>query len=246
MLASFDLEIWKQLPAGETDWKKHLPLGISCAAIRCENGQEYIFQSPPDRPMNEQEVGQIISRLLSVCQTHDIVTWNGLSFDWHMLQLEAPRDLKVAPPLLAYKHIDLMFMVMCYKGHYLSLAKAADGMKVFRKLDTVKLSNGQEVHIKGELAPMYWQRGETYAVLEYLRGDVKATLEVAKAVREGGYLRWRSDSMRPHFISTDLMTVEQCLSIPRPDTAWMGATAPKREDAYQWAVEYWQLPEENS
>jgi hypothetical protein len=147
---------------------------------------------------------------------------------------------------LAYKHIDLMFMVMCYKGHYLSLAKAADGMKVFRKLDTVKLSNGQEVHIKGELAPMYWQRGETNAVLEYLRGDVKATLEVAKAVRESGCLRWRSDSGRPNFVSTDLMTVEQCLSIPRPDTAWMGAAAPQREDAYKWAVDYWQLPEESN
>lgn len=237
-LAALDLEIWKIIPEEETDWAKHEPLGISCLAVLCEGGLEYVFQSPPNRPMTKEEVDHMMTQIADISLSHDIVTWNGLSFDWRVLCNEGLEDARPNVARLARNHIDLMFIVLCRKGHYLSLAKAAEGMKVSRKIDSVKLTTGEDVHITGAEAPVYWQRGETKAILEYLRGDVRATLEVAMAIRDQGYLRWLSNSGRNQSVSTGLHTVAECLDLPRPDTSWM-SSAPVREDSYKWAMPYW-------
>lgn len=234
--AAFDIEIAKELPEGETDWRKHAPLGISCAAIarRGENGQfeTEFFHAPGS--LGFGDVAGLVLRLHDLALAgYTILTWNGCGFDFQVLAQESGFDRICGE--IALNHVDLMLEVTFRKGHYLGLDKALAGAGIEGKLHNVALKDGTLISdMGGAKAPEYWAAGEYDAVLAYLRRDVESLLELAEWIDQNKAIRWRSSSNKPQAVQVArFSTVEQLFRLPEPDTSWMD-NPPKRAQFVEW------------
>jgi hypothetical protein len=250
-LAAFDLEIAKELPEGETDWKAHRPLGISCAAfafspVRMIEDEEIFIsqffgldnkQPIPLRPkMTQDEAAGMVRNMFDrVEDGYTFVTVNGLAFDFEVLAEESGLYAECAYLALNH-HCDLMLMSVCRLGWRTGLDAFAKGAGVESKLKSVTLSDGRVLEgMNGAKAPEMWAAGEYDAVLAYLKQDVKATLETAVKAIERGRLAWRSGSGKPYHVAVNgrLPTVAEMLAWPRPDVPWMD-TPPDPDAMAAW------------
>lgn len=221
---AFDLEIHKQLPDGENDWKRYWPLGITCAALAYDGGIE-TYSSQDAGPMKADCTEWIVTRLTYAIEDgYTIVTWNGLQFDFHVLASECGGGWLKNCHHLAMKHLDLMFLFFCHRGHFLGLDAAARGAGLPGKPDG----------IDGAKAPELWAAGDYDTVLSYLRGDVTMTLALAQEIEKNGFYRWVSRSGRDTIVSVDrLLTVNEANELPLPDTSWMTDPYP-RQRFFDW------------
>jgi hypothetical protein len=232
-IASFDLEIAKEIPEG-VDWKTIAPLGISCAALHvdeCDPTPEFFWSVPQ---LDQEHAENLVFRLQVLeNQGYKIVTWNGCGFDFAVLAQESGMVKECAD--LAMNHVDLMLCVTFQKGYYLGLNKAAVGMGLAGKTHEVTLSTGQTItEMGGALAPQMWQSGETEAVLTYLAGDVLQTNELAHAIENHQSIRWTSNSGKFQFCPIQkLYTVKELFDLPKPDTSWMSKPV-TRESFIEW------------
>lgn len=224
---SFDLEIAKQLPEGETDWNRHRPLGITCAAVAYDGGVE-VYSSADREPMKPHALKWLIKRLdYATREDYTIVTWNGLQFDFDVLCEEAWTGWQKDCIRLALDHLDLMFLFFCHRGHFLGLDAAARGAGL----------PGKPEGISGAKAPELWAAGDFDTVLSYLRNDVLMTLALAQEIEKNGFYRWTSRAGKPNTLSIDqLLTVEEANQLPMPDTAWMTDPYP-RSRFFDWMQE---------
>lgn len=222
---SFDLEIAKQLPEGETDWNRHRPLGITCAAVAYDGGVE-VYSSGDREPMKPSALKWLINRLqIAHDQGHTIVGWNSLQFDFDVLAESTESSSSFEDCCrLALDHLDLMFLFFCHRGHFLGLDAAARGAGL----------PGKPEGISGAKAPELWAAGDFDTVLSYLRNDVQMTLALAQEIEKNGFYRWTSRAGKPNTISIDqLLTVEEANQLPMPDTAWMTDPYP-RSRFFDW------------
>lgn len=244
-LVAFDLEIAKVLPEGETDWGKHRPLGISCAAMLStgENPSvddwEFIWQGQPK--LSQDACRDIVEKMLwLVDRGHTVVTVNGLSFDFQILAEESGLWLQCADVALNH-HCDLMFMSVCDKGWRTGLDAFARGAGIESKLKQVVLKDGRVLEgMDGAKAPELWAAGEHEAVLSYLKQDVVATLGVAETAVAHKRLSWTSSAGRDWFVRLNLdgtlPTVREMLAWPRRDTSWMD-DPPDPDEMAGWIME---------
>jgi len=222
--AAFDIEIAKQVTG--SNWKEQRPLGISAAALAHDHDQITTWSAPERLSRNQcrQIVNDLLDRTGAGCR---LVTWNGAGFDFDILAEESGM-WKQCKHLCLY-HVDLMAIVVCLRGHYLSLTKAAKGAGIEDKLHSVTLTDGSTLtDMDGSKAPELWAAGEYGAVLAYLEQDVRSTLQLAKAIARQGCVRWISSKRRPNTIEIPhLYTVAKLLhiepSIPRP--TWISEPA---------------------
>lgn len=266
-LASFDLEIAKELPdqqcpvclsentktmgnltmcqeCGElaeshkfrSDWKNHRPLGITCAAVEFSypliRGEKTIFYHQPVQMKSDLYI-LIHDLTLAVANGYKIVTWNGLSFDFDVLAEESGMYKECAE--LALNSIDLMFIVVTLRGHFLGLDKAAKGAGIQGKLHDVTLSNGQKLDdMSGGKAPGLWKAGEYKAVLDYLADDVRSTLELAEWIEKNQMIRWISErGYEQKIYVPKLYTVRECLELDPVLPDWV--TNPvERKSMMEW------------
>lgn len=267
-LASFDLEIAKELPdkqcpscqsenvlvnnkdamckdCGKTgnihefrsDWKNHRPLGITCAALmRHKSLTVDLWKNAPlifwdDRRSNPSEIVMGLTDFANA--GYQIVTWNGLSFDFDVLAEESGMYKECAE--LALNHVDLMFIVVTLRGHFLGLDKAAKGANIQGKLHDVTLSNGQKLDdMSGGKAPGLWKAGEYKAVLDYLGDDVRSTLELAEWIQKNKMIRWISErGYEQKIYVPKLYTVRECLELNPVLPRWV--TEPvERKSMMEW------------
>ena len=239
---AFDLEIAEELPEGCEDWKAHRPLGISCAVT--------LAVSPGGREEQrwhgaEQADGRLAGRMTpSECRGlalylldmaskgYQIVTWNGLGFDFDVLAEEvADPVMWLALRNLALVHVDPAFQMLCEKGFMCGLEAAGKGLGVGKKFE--------DVH--GADAPILWmqERDDQDRVLDYCAQDVALTAAVHDEIVKRRYLTWIkkdgrvSSPWRPTFytqgeLTADrLLTVTEALALPIPDTSWMDKPWPR-------------------
>jgi hypothetical protein len=225
------------------DMLVHRP-GIACAALAREGDPQAIVLSDPAvtpelfDPATKTMTGDGATRVLlalgaAVDRGDTIVTWNGAGFDFRLLADETGRYAECAR--LARTSVDMMFQVLCDRGHPLSLDSALRGAGLPSKVDQIALRNGQVVHIAGSDAPCLWQEEEYAAVMQYCAADAERTLALAVACQRSRRLVWISQKGRPNemYLRTGWLTVEQCLALPLPDTSWM--TRPmSRHDVLAW------------
>ena len=229
---AFDIEIAKDIPDEERDWMALAPLGIACVALmrhgesepllRFNPRQHQDYYEPTTSAMNRQALDLVIDELVALADRGDtLVTWNGTSFDFQVLALESGRRKDCAR--LALASIDMMFWLVCQRGHPLALDTALAGMGLGSKLHEVELAGGGKTVINGKEAPRLWRAGEFEAVLTYCGGDVRRTLELSLECQRQQKLRWISrrgaQSIVP--LGTRWPTVRECLELPVPDTSWM-------------------------
>ena len=231
--AAFDLETAGEIPEG-SDWQEHRPLGITCAALYAPELGEPVtwYGAAPDGEiadtMNREELALMV-RQLETLQSHrgfTIVTWNGLGFDFNVLAEESGMNAECRG--LALEHVDMMFHVLCKRGHPLGLETAAQGMKV----------EGKTPGMDGEKAVRMWREGQREEVVDYCAQDTRCTLEVAMACEEKRSLRWTSRAGRDQSMAmrAGWLTVRQALKLPESNTGWMTDPIP-RERFTEWLAE---------
>lgn len=222
-LIAFDIEIAKNFPDGEQDWKHYRPLGISCAATIVAGEAATLWYGKTSDggyapQMSRAETQELVNYLQDQAAIGGtILTWNGLGFDFDILAEES--GMKPACAQLALQHIDMMFHVFCLKGFPLGLDKAALGMGLA----------GKTPGITGDMAPKMWQAGQYQQVLEYVEQDVQTVIDLWFAVDGLRQLKWTSNRGYPQRLSlpNGWVTVERALSLPMPDTSWMSNPWPR-------------------
>ena len=240
---AFDLEIAREIPEGKiSDWH----LGITCAAT-FDSKPRVWFPKPdvgdrvpyPDC-MSVRECCALLQYLVEQSAAgYDIVTWNGMGFDFRVLAAECHLDLIDWDNLvdLAWGHIDIAFNMLCDRGFMAGLNKATKGMGL----------SGKKEGMSGALAPAMWQEGRVVQekVLEYVAQDAQATAELYQAIIAARSMTWITmkgvQSNRPWepAIITDLggqrlMTVTEANNLRQPNTSWMDKPR-KRSEFTSWA-----------
>jgi hypothetical protein len=223
---AFDIEIAHELPEGESDWKAHRPLGITCAATLAGDTNELLLwhgladdNRPADR-MNRSDMVQLVEHLLTKARDgYTILTWNGLGFDFDILAEESGMLAECKQLAFEMDHVDMMFHVFCQLGYPVGLDRAAKGMGLA----------GKPEGMNGALAPYLWAAGKHQQVLDYVAQDVRTTLELAHASEERGHLRWitRRGSGKTMALPSGWLTVRKALTLPEPDTSWMSNPWPR-------------------
>lgn len=209
---AFDIEIFKSIPEGVTDWKGLRPLGISCAAaIATGDEKTTLWRSAGDGPMTVAECRTMLAHLAGMhAKGYRLLTWNGLSFVFDVLAEESQMHQLCAD--LAMSHIDMMFHFFCLKGFPVGLNACAKGCGL----------PGKTEGMDGAKAPELWAAGEYEKVLEYVGQDVITTLAVAEAVERQKGFEWTAKSGRRNSIRiNEWKPVKECLELPEPDNSWM-------------------------
>jgi len=241
---AFDIETTKLIPEGDK-WRSHYPLGVSCAATMTEDGEAILWhgqRESADRglyplSMTPREIRSLVSYLFREYRDHQRIpiTWNGLGFDFDVLSYECEAPLSSSfCRFLAVSHIDIAFQMLCEKGFMIGLNAAAKGLKVPGKLEGMK----------GNKAPVMWagELIEQERVLQYVRQDVIALVNVYEEIMAGGQLPWISKKGRwnkwiPTMVKRQerarLLTVGEAITLPEPDTSWMTSKMP-RSQFYGW------------
>ena len=236
-LASFDLEIEKELPDNFDRWEDFAPLGITCAAVALSESKNVTYWS--DRPkLSKEQCIKLVHDLQTIVKKgYSLLAWNGAGFDFHVLAQES--GLYEECGELALNHIDMMLLVTFEKGWYLSLQKALTGADLEGKLKSVTLSDGTELNdMEGAKAPRLWASGEHEAVLAYLKNDVIQPLKLADDIQRTGSIRWRSNNGKAQIAKVGrLRTVLESFEIPEPDVSWM-KNPPTREQFVSWIPNY--------
>ena len=220
--ASFDVETDAPAPEGQPLSADNAPR-ITCAAAALQDRPEPIIwhapidQDIPPPPLNPRQTDTMLSELAEIARTHTLVTWNGTSFDLHLLALLTGRHEDCSSIALA--HVDMMFHIFAHKGWPVSLQTLAQGMNL----------SGKSQDLSGRDAPDLWRQGDHRRVIEYCAQDAQATLEIAAAGAALPYLSWQSRSGRVQTLTMPAgwLTVAQAMNVPEPDTSWMTSPIPR-------------------
>ncbi len=226
---AFDIETAKVLPEGVSDLLAHRPLGIACAAaVFSDSGATMTWHGKaggqPSASMSQAEAREMVTDLgRFVRDGYTLLSWNGLSFDWNILAEESGRPDECAE--LALQHVDMMFHAVCQLGHFVSLAKAAEGLGL----------PGKTEGMSGQNAPILWAEGRHAQVLEYNVQDARLTLAVAVEAERRRELAWktRKGTLGRMPIPKGWLNVQEAQGLALPDTSWM-ADPPRRERFTVW------------
>lgn len=227
---AFDLETAKVLPETVTDLFAHRPVGIACAAaVAADRRNPFVWhggasRERPSPRLSKSEASQLIQDLANmVADGYTILTWNGLGFDFDVLQEES--GLRRQCATLALGHVDMMFHLLCLLGHFVALDRAAQGMRI----------SGKFRGMKGSAAPVLWAQGRSREVLDYNVQDALVLLELATACEYRGALEWvtRRGGTRLGPLPEGWLKVCDARALPEPDTSWM-SDPPRRENSYRW------------
>lgn len=261
-IVAFDIEIATTVPE-RGDWHALRPLGITCAAtavqLSLDNSSvlpwipgdpgdltEILDDVPYDARMSPFNC-RVLADYLLMCQSDGllVVSWNGLGFDFQVLLEECgpdyPRRRELAQ--LALDHVDPAFAFLCGKGFMVGLAATSKGMGL----------PGKTEGMSGALAPAMWREGREAQdkVVEYVKQDAQATLDLYNAITEDRKLTWvtrqgRYSNWSPRFQSYTiganahrrLLTCTESLKLPMPDTSWMANNSMwARERFHGWATD---------
>jgi len=239
----FDLEIAAEFP--DEGIPLDSDLGITCASTVTSDGEVITWPSPRDMMLQmvdamyparlSREQGAVIVGRLMYYANHgyQIVTWNGLGFDFPLLAKECNWLFTSTIKALAANHIDIGFQMLCEKGFMCGLNAAAKGMKL----------SGKTEGMHGDLAPAMWKesREAQDKILEYVIQDSRTTGEVYQAiVDQGGSLVWITKkgyptrrawfpTLRGNQYGVRLLKVAEAMELSLPDTSWMDDPWPREK-----------------
>ncbi|MBM3994774.1 MAG: hypothetical protein FJ303_11565 [Planctomycetes bacterium] len=226
---AFDIETAKQTPGDFSNWRKHRPLGICCAATCASDGEPVLWHSKsaggaPAGKMAPGDTRLLLDHLLAMAEAgYTLVTWNGAGFDFDILAEESGGHTECTG--LVHDHVDMMFHVVCLLGFPIGMDKVAEGMSLARK------AGG----LSGSDAPALWAKGCHDQVLDYVAQDVRMTLEIAATGDRKNAFSWitQKGMRRTQALPGGWKPVRAAMTLPLPDTSWM-KTPIRREDFLAW------------
>lgn len=212
--AAFDVEL---ATAGERPDGSDGPIAVACAAVLTDDMPRPVlwYGTAPrrDKPwphLSHVEVRRLLNYLRELSgRGYTLVTWNSMGFDWDLLASES-QDRSMCRQL-ALRHVDMMFHIVCVRGHRLSLSRAAHGMQVA----------GRNTQVGGTESQRMWAQGQHLSALGQLSQDVRITLDLADKCEQLQELRWEAHSGRPASLKLPQgwLTVEEAREIPPPDVS---------------------------
>ena len=242
---AFDLETAKAAPE---DRQGDYDLGVTCIGcviVDSDERQERTWKGNEElgcysKKMDNWPINDFINWLgIKSRSGFDIVSWNGMGFDFRVLaqglELEQYDNLID----LALGSIDPFYQMLCEKGFGIGLDTAAKGLGLVGKTEGMDGLKAVEMWCES--------REAQESVLEYVLQDARTTADVYEGMVKSGKLPWTSKSGRPNrwFIAERtpfcLLTVKEATALPVPDTSWMSKPW-KRSDFYGWTG--W-VPEES-
>lgn len=215
---AFDIETANLLPA-DADLDRFGPLDISVAAALAESGASKLFHSmaagKPAPKLDRETAQQLLQWLRQQQQAGArLVAWNGVSFDLQMIG-HAAGNLELAAEV-ALDCFDPMLQFFYRRGFPVGLQAVASGMG----LELKKSMSGAD-------APEQWAQGNYQQVIEYVQGDCRITLEVARAIERAREVRWltkRGTYSSERFSA--LLRTREVIAGPLPDQSWMDTPIP--------------------
>lgn len=229
---AFDIETAKDVPGDFSQWRKHRPLGIICAATCAADAEPKLWHSQtaagqPASRMTQADVRELVSYLgVMASQGYTVLTWNGASFDFDVVAEESGALAECRA--CAHDHVDMMFHLVCQMGFGVKLQKAAEGLGL----------EGKAGGMSGSEAPKLWAAGDYAKVLAYVAQDVRLALQVALECEKRKEFAWitakGSRSTKP--LVGGWKTVREALQMPLPDTSWMTTKGMSREDCLAWML----------
>ena len=217
----------------QNEWDNRPPVNIACAAIVLSDHDNPLVHTnkQPDGQINDHltkpQTEDFIRHLLHIRdEGYDLVSWNGTSFDLQTIADVTEMHDQCAD--LAVDHYDVMFQIFCSIGWPVSLNATALGMGIDHE------------HTSPADLNEAWKDPErrTEVIHQAIR-DAKATIEIAQRAQSTGRLSWYSKSGKLFQLEIEngLLTVDEALTIPEPDTSWM--TDPlSRWHFIKWLPEY--------
>jgi len=206
-------------------------VGITCAAtLTSDTGELNHWYTPANGALPADQMGRVDAlRLLKylaamVVNGYTILTWNGLKFDFRVLA-EGSGMFDGCKELALGCHVDMMFQIVCLRGHRLGLDVAAKGMGLPGKLEGMD----------GDEAAQLWAEGERETVLDYVAQDVRTTMELGRTCEKLGFLKWTSrGGNQVKMPLSSWLTVSEALSLPErakrsEHTMWLAAHRPQSE-----------------
>ena len=227
---AFDIETSKVFQDETSDWKRHRPLGISCAATLTNDGEPRLWHGAEQadgklsQQMAQAECLALAEHLLGLqSEGYLVITWNGLGFDFDILNEECRGGISLdRMRSAALAQVDMAFHMFCERGFMISLDAAAKGMGLAGKTEGMR----------GDIAPVYWAQGRAKQdeVLDYVTQDVRTTAQLYDRVSEQGELCWTSRTGRPSYWrprGRRVLTAGEALKLPEPDNSWMSNPWPR-------------------
>ena len=234
-IIGFDLETAKLLDI-EAGLGGQLPMGITCAVVHAKEDETVVWKPPIgfskparlDRALPKSRCIQMAEWLCEASFNGDVIaTINGAGFDFRVLWGEIEGAFPVKPfAEMVMRHVDLGFTMLCQLGYMAGLNAMGNGMGLGGKMEG----------LGGVLAVEKWNTDidTQREIIDYCARDAQLTGQVARAVVEKKRIVWITKAGAARDMPLEkLLTVEESLTLPLPDTSWM--TAPrKREDYVGW------------
>lgn len=224
---SFDIETYK-ITDDDIDLFDQRPLGVACAATICSGDEKpVLWHGELGKKMSQPCLTEMIRYLEERLDRGFVpLTFNGLWFEFNILHEEA--DLFEECKRLAMEQVDIMFQFFCLKGFRVGLDPCLVAMGFPGKSAS---------DMTGADAPKVW-RTNPEKVLHYVGQDVIQPLQLAEKVEKKRSLTWRKRNGNYGNVPIDRWrTVEECLTLPLPDTSWMNDPQ-TRESFFSWIDEY--------
>ena len=225
---AFDIETAKPVPEGPNPDRWHL--GIVCAAtLACDQTDPEIWyektaDGKPAPRMTKATAAGLVAHLRGMTDRgYTVLTWNGLAFDYVVLASESDEVEECRRQ--AAGQVDMMFQVVCSRGHRLAMDRAAQGMGL----------PGKTPGMAGVMAPTLWAEGRFDEVLAYVARDVRLTLSLAQAAEARGTLQWisRQGEINRMQLPGGWLTVADAMRLPEPNTAGL-TNPPSRREYCGW------------
>lgn len=210
-LFALNVQIATVLP-DKADWNEYRPFGISCLGLQ-KIGHDPILFYEMDRDgfyARKMSFNYLITQVYPFLKGlvglgAKFVTWNGLGFDFSVLSEEMKaKDFLVE---IALDHYDLQYQVIKSVGYPISRQRAAQGFGIETK------------PYVGKHMPRFWIEGKQETVLEYLKQNLRVTLEIAMCMDQSKQiiLREKKEDYVRDLILKRIAQVWELRGITTPD-----------------------------
>lgn len=221
MILGFDVEVHTFPTEDGQHWSQIAPLGITCAALSSADGEQgMLWYSSPTRKIMSKTACESMARHIAhlVKQGHEIVTWNGMGFDWPVIAHEIG-NFKLMTEI-ALNTIDPMYGMFKSFGFPISLDSASVGMGFEGKLEGMS----------GDKAVAMWLNPLTRPrVLSYVLQDARTTAQVAGKLKATREMHWIKKSGGPASRMLSYERNKEFVSLAMPDQSWMDKPIPENQ-----------------
>lgn len=216
-----DIETVNEIP---DTWNSNpTPLPIACIGVKIDDRPVLVYHNTvkDGAAMTDEQVVHVIDKLIEYDSLNcKIVSFNGSGFDIKLLAQYVKKDkneyMKVRKMNL--NHIDLMFLVVCNRGHPVALAKITDAMGIGKK----SLEGGGLESVK------LWAAGKYEDVYNYNTKDVELLYDLFREVNKTQNIQFVSKAGNRIKFPVEVLTVKDAYNLPPLEKALMS------RDRFMW------------